>query len=89
MKKILKGYVLTNGTISPDGNKTMGNNNFYQMWKLYIIEDNYGNIKNWECVSYKTNIRDTFKDTHYGKSVLRDWRDEDLKKLKRITEGEE
>lgn len=79
-------YIVTKNTINYFRNKTMGNDNYCQVWKVTGKFNSYGNlIEIWD-EGFMCNIteQDKFfnKSEYYGKPVLHEGKDwEEIKEL--------
>lgn len=85
MKKTIC-YIITGDTRNYFNNKLMGNEGYWQVWKVTGKFNSVGNlVEIWDS-GYITNItkEDKFfnKEEHYGKPVFQDWKDwEEIKEL--------
>lgn len=79
-------YIITGDTRNYFNNKIMGNTGYFQVWKVVGKFNSYGNlVEIWDS-GYMCNLseNDKFlqKSEHYGKPVLKDWKDwEEIKEL--------
>ena len=79
-------YIITRNTINYFRNKTMGNNNYCQVWKVVGKFNSIGNLVDIWDEGYMCNIteQDKFfnKSEYYGKPVLHEGKDwEEIKEL--------
>ena len=75
-------YIITNETISPDYTRTMGTSDFWQMWKIFTVENEAGQVFKWFSKPFHINIDEKdYKDKYYGKPVFRDWLPSDIERF--------
>lgn len=85
MKKTLC-YIVSESPINYFRDKTMGNNGYMQVWKVYGKVDSRDRLKDVWDIGYQCNLKSTdkflSKTEHYGKPVLFEGKDdEEIKKL--------
>ena len=79
-------YIITRNTINYFRNKTMGNDNYCQVWKVVGKFNSYGNLVDIWDEGFMCNVPDDDKflkkSEHYGKPVLHEGNDwEEIKEL--------
>ena len=79
-------YIVTGGTRNYFNNKIMGNDGYYQIWRVRGKFNSYGNLVEIWDEGYMCNVSDDDKflkkSEHYNAPILRDGKDwEEIQEL--------